>query len=410
MKPLFVSLIRLSFLSLLSINCNSQTPSGTTTAKSGNTSQKSIQKDLKEGVDYTVLTRARIMDKTGFNEPVEVFSFLIPRNWNYSGDIVWVMPGQTGQGTYSWFQATSPDKSSQFSLYPDLVILLTDQPVINQANQAGANEFFMVGQPVDAITYLTQFFLPQIGNPQIIKSTPEEYPQELLRKFEEGKQELLAAGMTQLQASPSAVSAHVKWGDGSEGIVGCTSLIAQGKTLNHYNGQYNTIYTATIANKIVFRFPSHEKEHAEKLLATIKNSERVNHAWKATVDNFWKAARQRSRIDTWNKVRMMDEYTRQIGRNAIKRGNDNLAAMDANMRNWEARQQAQDQMHSNFIKAIREVETYRDATGTYEMSSNYNHAWSRNDGSSFIMTDNPNFDPAFIFQDQEWKEMKRVKN
>lgn len=87
-----------------------------------------------------------------------------------------------------------------------------------------------------------------------------------------------------------------------------------------------------------------------------------------------------------------------------------MATMDANMRNREARQQAQVQMHSNFIKAIREVETYRDATGTYEMSSNYNYAWSRNDGSSFIMTDNPNFDPAFIFQDQEWNEMERVKN
>lgn len=86
-----------------------------------------------------------------------------------------------------------------------------------------------------------------------------------------------------------------------------------------------------------------------------------------------------------------------------------MAAMDANMRSWEARQNSQDRQHEAFIKSIRGVETYQDATGTYEMNSNYNHAWSRGDGSSFIMTDNPNFDPSSVFQDQEWKQMKRVE-
>lgn len=355
-----------------------------------------------------MLTRARVIDKTGFSEPVEVFSFLIPRNWHHTGEIIWIMPGQSGQGTYSWFNAVSPDKSWQFSVYPDFVMLMTDEPFINQSNQAGANDFFMVGQPTDALTYLKQFFISQIGNPEIIKTQEEEYPKEVLKKFEDGKRELLAAGMANIQTSPSAVSAHVKWTDGSEGIVGCTSLIMQGSQINPYNGKYNSVYTTSISNRIVFKYPPKGKEKSEKLLATIKNSERINYAWQAATENFWKAARQKSRIETWNKVRMMDEYTRQIGQNAIKKGYENLAAIDKNMRNWEIRQRSQDQMHSNFIKAIREVDTYQDATGTYEMSSNYNHAWSRNDGGSFIMTDNPNFDPSSVFQDQEWKEMKRV--
>ncbi len=79
------------------------------------------------------------------------------------------------------------------------------------------------------------------------------------------------------------------------------------------------------------------------------------------------------------------------------------------MRNWEASQQSQDRMHTNFVKAIREVETYKDVTGTVELSSGYNHAWSRGDGSSFIMTDNPNFNPSSVFQDQQWKEMQKTE-
>jgi uncharacterized protein (DUF736 family) len=67
-------------------------------------------------------------------------------------------------------------------------------------------------------------------------------------------------------------------------------------------------------------------------------------------------------------------------------------------------------MHSQFIKTIREVEHYRDETGKVELGAGYQHAWSRNNGSSYILTDNPNFNPASVLQDQQWKEMKKVKD
>ena len=63
-------------------------------------------------------------------------------------------------------------------------------------------------------------------------------------------------------------------------------------------------------------------------------------------------------------------------------------------------------MRTKFIKTIREVENYQDETGKIELASGY--AWSRGDGTSFILSDNPNFDPAFVLKDQNWKEMKKV--
>ncbi len=82
--------------------------------------------------------------------------------------------------------------------------------------------------------------------------------------------------------------------------------------------------------------------------------------------------------------------------------------MDMDLRSWEQSQNSQDRMHTNFIKTIREVENYQDATGKIELSSGYDHAWSRGDGNTFIMSNNPNFDPASVFQDQNWSEMKKV--
>ncbi|MGV8878129.1 MAG: hypothetical protein ACOH2A_03765 [Sphingobacteriaceae bacterium] len=53
------------------------------------------------------------------------------------------------------------------------------------------------------------------------------------------------------------------------------------------------------------------------------------------------------------------------------------------------------------------MENYSDESGKVELSSGYNHAWSRSDGSSFILSDDPNFDPSAVSQDQQWKGMKR---
>ncbi|MCO6497555.1 MAG: hypothetical protein J5I50_07820 [Chitinophagaceae bacterium] len=411
MKHILFYVVIIFCLTAFSTGCNSQgTKAGSTNESSASSSSAKVsQKNFKEGEDYWVLNRARVTDRVGFPEPVEVMSFLLPRAWNYEGDVIWVMPGQAGQGNYLWFNAVSPDQKWQFTMFPNMTFVMSDQPFMNQAAQAENNQFKMLGEPVDAETYLRRFFVNELGNPEIIKVEQDEYPRGELQRFEEGKAELAAMGAANVDVSPSRILATVKWPDGTEGLVGCMSFILKVTSVNGYTGQYNTNFTTVISGRNVVKYPAAERDRALKLMSTIDRSVRFNTAWKSTVDQFWKAVRQQSRIDTWNKVRMMDEYTRQMGRNAINKGNQNLARMDANMRSWEARQQSQDQMHAQFIKGIREVETYQDATGTYEMSSHYNHAWSRSDGSSFIMTDNPNFDPSSVFQDQQWKEMKRVK-
>ena len=106
----------------------------------------------------------------------------------------------------------------------------------------------------------------------------------------------------------------------------------------------------------------------------------------------------------------MDEQTRRMGEQAVRNGQQRLNSMDApGSRTWEQTQNSQDRMHTDFIKTIREVENFRDETGKYEMTAGYEHAWSRGDGTSFILSNNPNFNAASVFQDQNWKPMQKVR-
>jgi hypothetical protein len=215
-------------------------------------------------------------------------------------------------------------------------------------------------------------------------------------------------GAGDMQFNQTAINAVVKWPDGKEGqvILGVTNI----ETLvpNVYNGIYDKMFTTQVMKRTVFRYPTKDSERAKNQFSLIMASFRSNPSWNEAVNNFWKGVRQRKQTEHIGRIAMIDEQTRRMGEEAIRKGNERLKTMDNDLRSWEASQSSQDRMHTNFIKTIREVENYRDESGKYELTSSYSHAWSRSDGTSFVMSDNPNFDPAYVFQDQNWKEMKKV--
>ena len=56
------------------------------------------------------------MDKTGFTEPQEAYSLLLPRDWNNDGNIIWINPGQSCAGTYRKMKATPADGKYTFEM------------------------------------------------------------------------------------------------------------------------------------------------------------------------------------------------------------------------------------------------------------------------------------------------------
>jgi hypothetical protein len=393
--------------------CNDQSTTATAShGKSENSSTNaSSNENYVEGKDYLVYNRVRMLDRKGFTEPQEAYSILLPKDWKTEGEVEWNMPGSGCEGNWSWLKAASPDGKYSIQIYPHQIFIWNEDPMLQQFNQqqnnSGSNCTF--GQPMNAEDYLRKVFAAEIGNPQIVSVEPNKFVVEQMQENNERmRTELMRYGSAGVQFNQTAVNAVVRWPDNSEGLVTVGASITENLVPNVYNGTYAKSYSGYAFNKTVFKYPAAEAEQAKNQFGVIMGSVRTNPAWKNTVDKYWKDFREKRHVEHVGKIRMMDEQTRQMGQAAIRKGNERLQQMDTQMRTWEASQSSQDRMHTNFIKTIREVENFRDETGTYEMTSSYNHAWSRGDGTSFVMSNNPNFDPAFVFKDQGWKQMKKV--
>lgn len=370
--------------------------------------QKKSAGNFKEGVDYTIFERVRVLDKIGFQQPAEAFSLLLPKGWKTEGEIIWTGPGTSCDGTNQRFSASSPDGKFSLNFYPSIMWSWMSNEQLRDFSRGSA--YCTFGQPMDAEHYIKNVFGPrELNNPQIgkITSNPEVVTL-LAEKNDENRAELMSYGAADVQYHQTAVTARLTWPGNKKGMALCGVSIAECIIPNTYNGTYDKSIATSAGQRVVFKYDGADEAEAEKMFAVIMGSIRTNPSWKNAVAGFWKTVRQQKQIVHLGRLRMMDEQTRQMGEAAIAKGNQRLKDMDTQMRTWESTQQSQDRIHTNFIKTIREVENYRDETGKIEMVSGYNHAWSRSDGSSFIMTNNPNFDPSSVLQDNRWKEMQKV--
>lgn len=418
MRRIFFNLVPALLIASL---CYSQTKStkqttGKMTSQTNTASASPNQ--FMEGKDYMQYQRIRLMDNRGFTQPQEAYSVLIPKSWEGKGEIIWVGPGNNGAGTYRHMLAKSKDGKYLFEMLPDVIYSWNPATAGMGFNQD--NNFSRTGQPMNAETYLRQILVRELGNAQVVSVEPNQGVIDRMRQNNtKAVNELMQYGAAQVNFDQSALNATIKWNDGSEALVTLGITVIATTVPNVYTGGSNQIYTTSVNQRTVFKYPASDREHAKNLYGIIMSSVRTNPAWNNAVNQFWLQARQQSHTAHVGRIAMMDAETKRIGEQAIKNGQDRQKAMETQARNWEISQNStynstsstNDRMHTEFIKTIREVENYQDAsTGNkYEMTSGYNHAWSRGDGTSFILSNNPNFNPASVFQDQNWKEMRKVR-
>lgn len=365
--------------------------------------------NFAEGKDYTIFKRFRLMDKNGFAEPVEAYSLMLPKDWTLDGDVVWVPVGQPCQGTSRNFKATSADGKYSYEVFPVLTWSFTEDQQMAYFMQQQTTKNCRFDKPMNAEEYTTSQFLAEIGNPTISNvQRNNEVIKELEKNMDKYRSEFASRGAT-FQTNNDAITADLKFSDGNEGFLMVSVSNGTLTIPNVYNGTYTQNYTSTSPTRIIFKYPKGEKEKAKELFTTIYSSFKTNPVWNETVEKYWRDNRNKSYAESMNTIRLMDERTKQIAQQTIENGKKSLANIDNQMRSWEAKQASQDRMHTAFIKTIRGVENYQDSNGTVEVQSGYNHVWSKNDNNTILMTNSPNFDPSSVFQDQNWKEMKKLE-
>ena len=405
----------LLFFSLAFAACNNQAATGEKSEKGNSSSASSGKKqnaNYVEGSDYLLFQRVRLMDNVGFTQPEEAYSILLPKGWQQEGEIVWNTPGTSCEGTFKSMKAVSPDGQYSFEMMPDLIFTWVTDPQLMQfyRNNPINSPYCKMAEPINAESYLRTVFVPEeLRNASIIKVEPNTYVVNQMKQSNEAsRREMAQYGAGQMDFDQTAVNATVRWPGGKEGLVTLGITIMATTIPNVYNGTYSKSYTTLVTQRTLFTYPQDKAEEAKNQFSVIMSSFRTNPNWTTAVNKFWKTVREKKQQVHIGRIQAMDAQTREIGERAVQKGQQRLNDMDNEMRSWEASQATDDKIHTNFIKTIREVENYRDEAGTYELSSSYDHAWSRGDGSSFVMSNNPNFDPALVFQDQKWSKMKRV--
>jgi hypothetical protein len=391
-------------LVLLLIACGSGATDGSPSEDAGSPNgsvemgTSSVQKtQYTEGKDYMVLQRVRLIDPSGFGEPVEAVSFLVPKGWKLQGGVQWRVghPCMNEAVAVRW-TASSPDGSMHLDGFPTRSWQWADDPMALQslqANQQGYGRSCDVLPAYDAGEFIKQQFLAELGNPSIVAI---ERADQLARSMEEQARKnavaMQQAGVQNVAFRPTAVKARLRWSDGTEGTLLCSVDQTVMYIQNFMTGGMSGNYQCQSNFRLLARYPAGKQEEAERIMATAIASTRINPGWQQAVSQ------------VFNNVARMEQV--EIAKRAGIWREAQQYSSDLQRRTWEEGQASRDRINTQWGQVIRGVDEWKDPNGSnIELSAGYNEAWSRPDGT-YILSNDPLFDPSVVFQ-EDWKRMQK---
>jgi hypothetical protein len=348
------------------------------------------------------MERRRFLDEQGFDRPVEAFSLVFPKDWKTQGGVVWRgVQGCRGDIVSNRVSASSGDGSLRYEVSPSRTFIWTNEPVLLQGMQIGAQRGgCQINQPFDALQYIQGYASKDLhATASNIRLDESRLP--MMQQMDAQANAIARQYGNNSEQKTTIALGDVQWPDGRQGIlhVGVTSAVD--RKPNMMTGQTTVMTTTSVFYCVLMSFPKDRREEATKLAGMLQTSFRQNPVWKDAKDRFLTNLGNIEHAGNMERIRLMGEQSRAYA----KAQSD---ASEQRIRSWESQQASQDQQHKQFVQAIREVETWKDSSGTVELSSGYSQAWSRGDGS-YILSNSPTFDPSSALQDQRWQEMKRTK-
>lgn len=389
-----------TLLSLLAFGCTSVSSSSGSAddPRSGRESseEQGPAKKFTEGKDYLVLERLRVIDPNGFGEPTEAYSILVPKGWKSTGGITWQVgnPCMT-EVIKNRVSVTSPDGKMALELYPSQQWEWWDDQLMLQTQvQQQQNPVFKrcpIAQPLDAAQFLKGPMAQEIGA-QVVGVEPNEEVGALLREQTAAANKQFQAAGVNVENRPSAALATLRYPDGSGGIALCSVGMTVALMPNYMTGGQSASYTCSTQQKIAVRCPAGQEAEAKKLLSTVLASFRMNPKWLAGVQQMVSNVAAVERTETMKRA--------EIQRDAM-----NYSA-DLQQRTWESGQESRDRISEGWSQTLRGVDSWRDAGGAnVELSAGYDQAWSKPDGT-YILSNNPLFDPNVAFQ-EDWRKLEK---
>ena len=384
-------------LILVALACGSSTEdgAGATDAQAATPQAASAGKKYVEGKDYLVLERVRVMDESGFGQPITAYSFLVPKGWKLQGGITWKV-GATcmPEAIENRVTVRSPDGASQIDIFPTKEWDWWDDPMMLQTQQQQQqNPVFRrctIAPPMDAAAYL-QGPMAQMTGARVTKVEPSEQLGKIMREQAQQANQMYQQAGVSLENRSSAATATLAYPDGSAGLAlaGVSTLVAW--MPNYTTGGQSASYQCIAQTQAAVKVPAGREAEARRILATAASSIRINPNWHDAVGQIMQNVRDMEAAETAKRAaiqREAQEYSAQL-----------------QQRTWEQSQASRDRINEGWGQTLRGVETWSDGSGSVELHAGYNEAWSRPDGT-FILSNDPLFDPNVVLQ-EEWKRLEK---
>ena len=334
----------------------------------------------------------RVVDSQGIG--LEVFSVLIPAEWETQGGITWPLrnPAQPAEVAFRAYNPRTPDAMEVFP---------ARACSYNPANLGlfPVGSLYMgseVREPMDARQAIkTMVIARSRSDATNLRVTHETEVPELQAIAQQAAATELQQGVPGAQAEVTAAKVRVEYDLGGQrveeeffGTVTAYSFPAG------MFGQRTYIWTPD--NLFSFRAAKGTLDSQARLYETMVKSFQVNLQWLNTYVQVVRALTQQQ----IQRIHQIGEFSRQLSRQSNE-------ISDMMMQAYENRQAAYDRISTNFSQTIRGVDEWVDpASGTRtELPSGYDNAWVNGLGD-YVMSESPSYNPN-IESNQNWQRLTR---
>jgi hypothetical protein len=366
-------------------SCNAQSSNKNKSAATG--SEKTVA-----GKDYVTLKRFRTIDRQGFNQPVEAFSFMLPADWKVNSNVQWngaskCMP-EILQASVT---ATSSNGEYELMLLPATQFDWSDDNLTLDAMRRGGFVYSCrLQQPMDAAAYIKNELAPFVKATVANTQSPQQLQYAMQQGATQMKQAAAQAGNNAYDYNPSAAEATLSFADGKEGIALVTLMQTIVTMPGAFSQQIKT-YQCYVSMRLLIKYPRSKAAEAKRLLGTVISSTRANPEWAAAVQKTFQAIQQGAQNTLGQIIKITTQAQNEISNN-ITRSWESASNTDNNTKAWG--------------EYIRGVDNWTDEGGNkVELTSGYSNAWSKSDGT-YILTNDVSFDPNVAFG-ETWGQLKK---
>ncbi len=348
--------------------------------------------------DQPLVFRSHVVNDTQFMG-MEVLRMLIPRDWVFDGGLIWNFSKNPPE-PFIVYTVTSPDGTSVLQQFPQMNMSWSQDQMMQSSNaQAG----FTIMQPMGAIDFLKNVFIPQVrrgvSGLKFLGSQPLP---------EVARNALAMSNMTMQiygSISPFTFPYELRADAGSVGI----EYVLNGRRVTEEfvaTVNYNISILPTMSGMnaqsvgwtpvvLSIRAPAEEMAAKTRLFQISLISCRPNPVWNVSYTRL-------CAIVTRDKLRRQQEiFARyQQIRKTLQECDDII------MQTYENRSASQDRMFDKYTQVNRGVETYIDPVNNLNVNipTGYDNVWTN--GLDYVFTDSPSFNPNSIAAGN-WQQMTR---